>query len=81
MVVRSFNQFVPPQVSFLPPKFTRCVCVCVCVCVCLCVSVSVSRGQKRVSDPLRLELETVVTSTVWMLGRQPKPSRREQLML
>lgn len=47
-----------------------CVCVCVegerdCLHLCLCTMcmLSVLRGQKRVTEPLELELEAVVAPT------------------
>jgi len=51
-----------------------CACVCECVCVCVCVFLSICPciagmpgahgGQKSVSDPLELELQTVVSHRV-----------------
>jgi hypothetical protein len=37
-----------------------CVCVCVCVCVNMHMSAGACRGQKRVLDPLELELQSNV---------------------
>lgn len=62
--------------------FYLCVCVClsVClfVCLCLCLSVcthvymntDVHRSQKRVSEPMELELQTALSSPVWVLGTE-----------
>jgi hypothetical protein len=59
------------------------VCVCVCVCVCARAPVHVNTGAceslKKVSDPLELELQTVVSSQIWVLGSIQKyqhPSRQ-----
>ena len=44
------------------------VCVCVWVCVCVHVSVHMNSGtlgnQKRVSDPLGLELQVILVTTL-----------------
>ena len=40
------------------------ICVCVCVCECMPHICGVWGGQKRVSDPLELELKVVVRSHV-----------------
>lgn len=48
---------------------------CVCVCVCACV------GQKRVSDPLELELQVAVSCLIWVPGTLPRSSLQEQWIL
>lgn len=40
----------------------------VCMCVHTCACVSVHTGQKRTSDPLKLELQMVVSRLTWVLG-------------
>jgi hypothetical protein len=52
--------------------------VCVCVCVCVCVP-GAHRGQKRTSEPQKLELQTVGSHHM-VLGIKPG-SLCEQLVL
>lgn len=48
-----------------------------CMCVCLSPHVySAWGGQKRALDALRLELQTAVWATIWVLGITPGPSAR-----
>ena len=51
--------------------FFKKICVCVCVCVC-----GVHGGQKRVSDPLELELQVVVSRLMWVLVTELRSSTR-----
>lgn len=44
------------------------LCVCVSVCVCCTHEYNVLKGQKKVSDPLELDLHTVASSLTWLLG-------------
>lgn len=45
--------------------------VCVCLCVYVHMSAGTFRGQKRPSDALKLELRTVVSCLLWVLGTEP----------
>ena len=49
-----------------------CVCMRVCVwmyvCVCVFVSASAHGVEKKALDPLELELQTLVSSLMWVLG-------------
>jgi hypothetical protein len=54
--------------------YVVCMCTCVntyvmCACVChLCMGAF--RDQKRVLDPLKMELFVVVGQAVWVLGTE-----------
>lgn len=52
-----------------------CACVCV-VCLCVRVSASACRDEKRVSEPVKLEFQRVLSSLVWMLGTEFRCSSR-----
>jgi hypothetical protein len=63
-----------------------CVCVCVCVCVCMCVCIchvnaGAYEGQKRVLDALKLELQVALSCPMWVLGTEPRCSRRTESTL
>lgn len=46
-----------------------------CVCVPACLHVY-HRGQKRVLDPLELELRVLANWLMWVLGTEPRSSVR-----
>lgn len=54
---------------------SACVCVCVCTRAVLGyvhVTVGAHGDQKRVLDPLELELNTAVSCFKWVLGTEPR---------
>lgn len=54
------------------------VCICMCMCVCVCPPMFMcNQSQKRVSDPLLLEIDLVVSCSAWVLGIKPWSSVRE----
>lgn len=71
-------------VAFLTPSRHWFLFVClfyffVCGGCFACVPLYAHRGLKRVLDPLRLGLESVVSCCVEKLGRKPSSSRRAAL--
>lgn len=51
--------------------------MCVCVQVNGCVQVSVgAMGQRKASDRLELELQELVSCSMWVLGTEPRSSVR-----
>lgn len=51
--------------------------VCVCLCTAsVCTHVSVCGGQKKMSDPLEVELHVVVSYLTWVLRTEPRFSER-----
>lgn len=46
------------------------------VCVHMCVSEGTLKYQKRVGDPLKLELQVAVNSSLWVLRPELRPSAR-----
>jgi hypothetical protein len=54
-----------------------CVCACMCACMCVCDMNEVAcKGQKRVSHPLELELQTVMNPLTWVSGTKLGSSAR-----
>ena len=52
--------------------------------ICLCIYVHACgtyRGQKRISDPLELELQVVMSCLIWVQGTEIKPSGRASSIL
>lgn len=52
------------------------MCVCVCVSVYVRESAGAHQGQKRVLDPLKLELQVIVCCQAWVLGAELKSSTK-----
>lgn len=57
--------------------FTSMWCVCVCVLICA-YECSACRVWKRMSDLLELELQAVVSHSIWVLGTELGSSLQEQ---
>jgi hypothetical protein len=60
-----------------------CLCVCVSVCVCLCVRTTICLYVRHVPTVLEevkifleLELQTVTSHPIWVLGTEPESSLR-----
>lgn len=52
--------------SFFP--LYVCGCFSLSACLCTAFKLGAYRGQKRMSDPLELELQAVVRHLTWVLG-------------
>lgn len=54
-----------------------CDCMCVSMCGYVRLSAGTDDGQKRASDPLKLELEAVVSHPTWVLGSDSSPLQEQ----
>lgn len=59
------------------------VCVLfLCVCLCVCTHVWMFRKSwKRVSDPLKLELQVMESHPKWVLGIESGPIEEQQIII
>ena len=53
----------------------------VCVCVCLLdfiytICTQKPHGAQKLSEPLELEVQVVLSHLIWVLGTEPRPSGR-----
>lgn len=65
-----FNQSKPCKRLFLLMCVCVCMCVHMCMYMCMCMCDNACGSQKRVLDPLELELQEVVSHRLWVLGEQ-----------
>jgi len=63
---------------------SECVCMCVCMRVCVhayvCACGSAGGSQRKVLDPLVLEIEAEVSSVVWLLELNLCPLQEDLLL-
>ena len=64
--------FIHPSSLYISVSLKMCVCVSLCVHVCA----GTHRSQKRVSDPLELELKEAVSHQILVLGTKLWASTR-----
>lgn len=51
--------------------YLTCIYVCVLVCMYMACIVGARRGRKRASDSAQLELQAVVSYSVWVVVTKP----------
>lgn len=49
----------------------------VCICVSMCMSLGVPQRPEEAPDPLELALQEVMSCLMWLLGTEPRCSKRE----
>ena len=74
-----------------PPHSCVYVYLCVCVCVCVCiptvyqlwlwVSLKVYGGQKKGLDPMELEIQVIVSYSLWVPETNSGPLEEQQELL
>lgn len=61
--------------------FVCALCVCLSACLPICLCMQCPQSQQKVSDPLELESEAVVSLLTWVLRTELRTSEKQQVLL